>query len=72
MLEVEPSGLKKQALTMMHRATVWDHGFLSGNFSLQIEPLLVDDAGTYEATVKYDAEVWRCKVVLGVVSGRWL
>ncbi|KAJ6658251.1 hypothetical protein lerEdw1_020523, partial [Lerista edwardsae] len=66
--EVEPSGLKKQALTMMHRATVWDNGFLSGNFSLQIEPLLTDDAGTYEATVRYDTEVWRCKVVLGVVS----
>ncbi|XP_066469529.1 lymphocyte activation gene 3 protein-like [Tiliqua scincoides] len=67
-LVVEPSGLKKQVLTMMHRATVWDNGFLSGNFSLQIEPLLLDDAGTYEAIVKYSSEVWYCKVKLGVVS----
>lgn len=67
-LEVEPSGLKKQVRTMMHRANVWDNGFLSGNFSLQIKPLLRNDAGTYEAIVKYGHEVLRCKVELGIVS----
>ncbi|XP_062984467.1 lymphocyte activation gene 3 protein [Elgaria multicarinata webbii] len=67
-LKVEPSGLKKLARSVMHRATVWDTGFLSGNFSLQIEPLLKDDAGTYEAWVKFGSEVWRCQLELGVVS----
>ncbi|XP_053146781.1 lymphocyte activation gene 3 protein [Hemicordylus capensis] len=67
-IEVEASGVKKQARSMMHRVTVWDTGFLSGNFSLHIEPLLTDDAGTYEALVEYGNKVEHCRVELGVVS----
>ncbi|XP_044305592.1 lymphocyte activation gene 3 protein [Varanus komodoensis] len=66
-LKVERSGLKKMAHSMMHRATVWDPGFLKGNFSLQIEPLLKDDAGSYEAIVRSGNEVWNCHLELGVV-----
>ncbi|XP_061493021.1 lymphocyte activation gene 3 protein [Rhineura floridana] len=67
-LMVDPSGLKKWGHSTMHRATVSDTGFLHGNFSLRIEPLLKEDAGTYEALVKYGGEVWQCQLELGVMS----
>ncbi|CAI5796970.1 activation gene 3 [Podarcis lilfordi] len=67
-LMVEPSGVKKMARSTMHRATVWDPGFIRGNFSLRIEPLRKEDAGTYVAVVKFAKEVLRCQVELGVVS----
>ncbi|XP_020659860.3 lymphocyte activation gene 3 protein [Pogona vitticeps] len=67
-LKMEPSGLKKMGLFTKHRTTVWDPGFLRGNFSLQIDPLLKEDAGIYEALVKYGRNLWRCKVKLGVVT----
>ncbi|KAM3848144.1 lymphocyte activation gene 3 protein [Vipera latastei] len=67
-LKVKPSGLKSLGHSMMRRATVWDAGFLKGNFSLKIKPLLKEDAGTYEARVKYGSEDWRCLVELGLVS----
>ncbi|KAH0628561.1 hypothetical protein JD844_009898 [Phrynosoma platyrhinos] len=67
-LKVEPSGLKKWSRSMMHRVAIWDIGFLSGNFSLQIDPLMNDDAGIYEALVKYGSNVWCCRLELGVVS----
>ncbi|XP_026542053.1 lymphocyte activation gene 3 protein [Notechis scutatus] len=67
-LEVKPSGLKSLAHSMMRRVTVWDTGFLKGNFSLQIKPLLKEDAGTYEARVRHGKEDWHCLVELGVVS----
>ncbi|KAJ7317322.1 hypothetical protein JRQ81_003484 [Phrynocephalus forsythii] len=67
-LKMEPSGLKKMALSTMLRTTVWDPGFLKGNFSLQIDPLLKEDAGIYEALVKYGRNLWHCQVKLGVVT----
>ncbi|XP_063150744.1 lymphocyte activation gene 3 protein [Candoia aspera] len=67
-LKVKPSGLKSLGHSMMHRVTVWDTGFLKGNFSLQIEPLLKEDAGTYEAQVRHGSEEWHCQLELGVVS----
>ncbi|KAL7988469.1 hypothetical protein Chor_007388 [Crotalus horridus] len=67
-LKVKPSGLKSLAHSMMRRATIWDAGFLKGNFSLQIKPLLKEDAGTYEAHVRYGNKEWRCLVELGLVS----
>ncbi|XP_053227813.1 lymphocyte activation gene 3 protein [Podarcis raffonei] len=67
-LMVEPSGVKKMARSTMHRATVSDPGFIRGNFSLRIEPLQKEDAGTYVAVVKFAKEVLRCQVELGVVS----
>lgn len=70
-LKMEPSGLKKMALSTMHRTTVWDTGFLKGNFSLQIAPLLKEDAGIYEALVTYGRNIWHCKVKLGVLTGMW-
>uniref|UniRef100_A0A8D0E1D5 Lymphocyte activation gene 3 protein n=1 Tax=Salvator merianae TaxID=96440 RepID=A0A8D0E1D5_SALMN len=51
-LKVEPSGIRKLAHSIMYRATVLDSGLLSRNFSIQIKPLLEDDAGTYETLVK--------------------
>lgn len=71
-LKVEPSGLKSLGHSMMRRVTVWDTGFLKGNFSLQIKPLLKEDAGTYEARVRHGNEDWHCLVELGVMSGRWM
>ncbi|XP_025020891.1 lymphocyte activation gene 3 protein isoform X2 [Python bivittatus] len=68
-LKVKSSGLKSLGHSMMHRVTVWDTGFLKGNFSLQIEPLLKEDAGTYEACVRHGSEEWHCQLELGVVSG---
>ncbi|XP_025020886.1 lymphocyte activation gene 3 protein isoform X1 [Python bivittatus] len=67
-LKVKSSGLKSLGHSMMHRVTVWDTGFLKGNFSLQIEPLLKEDAGTYEACVRHGSEEWHCQLELGVVS----
>ncbi|XP_070592921.1 lymphocyte activation gene 3 protein [Erythrolamprus reginae] len=67
-LKVEPSGLKSLAHSMMRRVTIWDTGFLQGNFSLQIKPLLKKDAGTYDARVRYGNKDWHCLVELGVVS----
>ncbi|XP_013920131.1 PREDICTED: lymphocyte activation gene 3 protein [Thamnophis sirtalis] len=67
-LKVKPSGLKSLAHSMMRRVTVWDTGFLKGNFSLQINPLLKEDAGTYEAHVSHGNKDWHCLVELGLVS----
>uniref|UniRef100_H9GAP6 Lymphocyte activation gene 3 protein n=1 Tax=Anolis carolinensis TaxID=28377 RepID=H9GAP6_ANOCA len=67
-LKVDPSGIKKWSRSMIHRLSIWDAGFLRGNFSLQIDPLLNDDTGIYEMLVKYGSSVWCCQVKLGVVS----
>uniref|UniRef100_A0A8C4WDL3 Lymphocyte activation gene 3 protein n=1 Tax=Gopherus evgoodei TaxID=1825980 RepID=A0A8C4WDL3_9SAUR len=63
-LEVEYSGLLKRARSMMPRASVRETGFRQGNFSLWIEPLLSEDAGHYEALVRYGKETRRCQLDL--------
>uniref|UniRef100_A0A674IA38 Lymphocyte activation gene 3 protein n=1 Tax=Terrapene triunguis TaxID=2587831 RepID=A0A674IA38_9SAUR len=67
-LEVEYSGLLKRARSMMPRASVRETGFRQGDFSLWIEPLLSDDAGHYEALVRYGKETRRCQLELGMVT----
>lgn len=67
-LEVEYSGLLKRARSMIPRASVKEASFRQGNFSLWIEPLLSDDAGHYEALVRYGKETQRCQVKLDVVT----
>uniref|UniRef100_A0A452IPU7 Lymphocyte activation gene 3 protein n=1 Tax=Gopherus agassizii TaxID=38772 RepID=A0A452IPU7_9SAUR len=67
-LEVEYSGLLKRARSMMPRASVRETGFRQGNFSLWIEPLLSEDAGHYEALVRYGKETRRCQLELGMVT----
>ncbi|XP_043357195.1 lymphocyte activation gene 3 protein isoform X2 [Dermochelys coriacea] len=67
-LEVEYSGLLKTARSMMPRASVRETSFRQGDFSLWIEPLLNDDAGHYEALVRYGKETRRCQLELGMVT----
>uniref|UniRef100_A0A8C0GY68 Lymphocyte activation gene 3 protein n=1 Tax=Chelonoidis abingdonii TaxID=106734 RepID=A0A8C0GY68_CHEAB len=67
-LEVEYSGLLKRARSMVPRASVRETGFRQGDFSLWIEPLLSEDAGHYEALVRYGKETRRCQLELGVVT----
>ncbi|KAM9171190.1 lymphocyte activation gene 3 protein isoform 1-T1 [Pangshura tecta] len=67
-LEVEYSGLLKRARSMMPRASVRETGFRQGDFSLRIEPLLSEDAGHYEALVRYGKETLRCQLELGMVT----
>ncbi|XP_037745659.1 lymphocyte activation gene 3 protein isoform X1 [Chelonia mydas] len=67
-LEVEYSGLLKTARSMMPRASVRETSFRQGDFSLWIEPLRNDDAGHYEALVRYGKETRRCQLELGMVT----
>ncbi|KGL75737.1 Lymphocyte activation 3, partial [Tinamus guttatus] len=53
---------------MRPRVSVQDHALRNGNFSLQIDPVRIEDAGLYEAQVSYSNKVQNCQVELGVVT----
>ncbi|NWY64896.1 LAG3 protein, partial [Erithacus rubecula] len=53
---------------MKPRVSLQDSSLRSGNFSLRIEPVRSEDAGLYEAQVKYKTEVHSCHVELGVIT----
>ncbi|NXD14820.1 LAG3 protein, partial [Nothocercus nigrocapillus] len=53
---------------MRPRVSVQDHALRNGNFSLQIDPVRLEDAGLYEAQVSYSNKVQNCQVELGVVT----
>ncbi|NWH88038.1 LAG3 protein, partial [Aegithalos caudatus] len=53
---------------MKPRVSLQDSTLRSGNFSLRIIPVRREDAGLYEAEVKYKTEVHSCHVELGVIT----
>ncbi|NWU76033.1 LAG3 protein, partial [Onychorhynchus coronatus] len=53
---------------MKPRVSLQDSALRNGNFSLRIDPVRSEDAGLYEAWVKYNSEVHTCHVELGVVT----
>ncbi|NXC30753.1 LAG3 protein, partial [Campylorhamphus procurvoides] len=53
---------------MKPRVSLQDSALHSGNFSLRIDPVRSEDAGLYEAQVKYNMEVHICHVELGVIT----
>ncbi|NXL97505.1 LAG3 protein, partial [Tyrannus savana] len=53
---------------MKPRVSLQDSALRNGNFSLRIEPVRSEDAGLYEAWVKYNSEVHTCHVELGVIT----
>ncbi|NWV26444.1 LAG3 protein, partial [Origma solitaria] len=53
---------------MKPRVSLQDSALRSGNFSLRIDPVWSKDVGLYEAWVKYNTEVHRCHVELGIVT----
>ncbi|XP_041266992.1 lymphocyte activation gene 3 protein [Onychostruthus taczanowskii] len=67
-LEVGFSGLQKTAQLMKPRVSLQDSTLRHGNFSLRIAPVRSEDAGLYEAQVKYKTEVHSCHVELGVIT----
>ncbi|XP_058656424.1 lymphocyte activation gene 3 protein [Ammospiza nelsoni] len=67
-LEVGYSGLQKTAQLMKPRVSLQDSALRNGNFSLRIVPVRGEDAGLYEAQVKYRTEVHSCLVELGVIT----
>ncbi|XP_005486229.2 lymphocyte activation gene 3 protein [Zonotrichia albicollis] len=67
-LEVGYSGLQKTAQLMKPRVSLQDSALRNGNFSLRIVPVRSEDAGLYEAQVKYRTEVHSCLVELGVIT----
>ncbi|XP_071428075.1 lymphocyte activation gene 3 protein isoform X1 [Pithys albifrons albifrons] len=67
-LEVEFPGLQKTAQLMKPRVSLQASALRNGNFSLRIDPVWTEDAGLYEARVKYNTEVHICHVELGVIT----
>ncbi|NWU29965.1 LAG3 protein, partial [Dyaphorophyia castanea] len=53
---------------MKPRVSLQDSALRNGNFSLRINPVRSEDAGLYEAWVKYNTEVHSCHVELGVIT----
>ncbi|NXB75259.1 LAG3 protein, partial [Donacobius atricapilla] len=53
---------------MKPRVSLQDSALCNGNFSLQIVPVRSEDAGLYEAQVKYRTEVHSCHLELGVIT----
>ncbi|NXQ20630.1 LAG3 protein, partial [Peucedramus taeniatus] len=53
---------------MKPRVSLQDSALRNGNFSLSIAPVRSEDAGLYEAQVKYKTEVHSCHVELGVIT----
>ncbi|NXS30331.1 LAG3 protein, partial [Pomatostomus ruficeps] len=53
---------------MKPRVSLQDSALHNGNFSLRINPVRSNDAGLYEAQVKYNEEVHSCHVELGVIT----
>ncbi|NXF79466.1 LAG3 protein, partial [Sclerurus mexicanus] len=53
---------------MKPRVSLQDSALRNGNFSLRINPVRSEDAGLYEAQVKYNTEVHICHVELGVIT----
>ncbi|NXB55475.1 LAG3 protein, partial [Struthidea cinerea] len=53
---------------MKPRVSLQDSALRNGNFSLRIDPVRSEDAGLYEAWVRYDTEVHSCHVELGVIT----
>ncbi|NXT69288.1 LAG3 protein, partial [Chaetops frenatus] len=53
---------------MKPRVSLRDSALRNGNFSLRIDPVRSEDAGLYEAQVKYRTEVHSCHVELGVIT----
>ncbi|NXO24737.1 LAG3 protein, partial [Cisticola juncidis] len=53
---------------MKPRVSLQDSALRNGNFSLRIQPVRSEDAGLYEARVRYTTEVHSCRVELGVIT----
>ncbi|XP_043935555.1 T-cell surface glycoprotein CD4-like isoform X2 [Protopterus annectens] len=55
-LSVENSGLVKKGLVVLDRTFILESHFHTGNYSLRIEPVKMEDAGTYICRVDYGSE----------------
>ncbi|NXP25530.1 LAG3 protein, partial [Scytalopus superciliaris] len=53
---------------MKPRVSLQDSSLRNGNFSLRIDPVRSEDAGLYEAWVKYSMELHTCHVELGIIT----